>query len=228
MQGWPLQYLLGYTWFYGRKFDIEHGVLIPRPETEILIETALKLIPKKARWNIFDIGCGSGAVGITLACERAGCEVHCSDISPKAVRLTDKNAKHHTCAHKIVLARGKNIKPWDDELNEKRRGVIVANLPYLSQSIYNAAPTEVKNYEPKKALLGGGEDGTRSYKKLFKEIAEARSPHLSALIIEIEPEQKKILTRTFKKYFPEWKVTFKKDLHGDYRVALFTKRHATA
>lgn len=207
-KGLPMQYILGYAWFYGRKFKVTEDVLIPRPETETLIEAALSIIPKNSPANIFDIGCGSGCIGITLAAQRPKAKIFCSDISPKALGLAKKNL-HKKRRKKIIIKKGYLLRPWEKILNLEKNNFIVANLPYLSLKTYK------KTSEPKIALYGG-KDGLQLYRELFKQIKKIKT-NIRAVIIEIDPSQSKKAS----KLLPLFETSVYKDLTRHKRVVAF-------
>lgn len=150
--GEPLQHILGEADFYGRTFSCSDAALIPRPETEILVETALALIPKIGEVHtVLDVGTGSGVIAITLALERPGLRVIATDVSEAALQLAKKNAEKFsvtqnvTFLHTDLLTGCHQFAPLD---------MIVANLPYLPAALMDKLPAEVTR-DPQNALHGG-------------------------------------------------------------------------
>jgi len=153
--GEPTAYILGYKEFYGRKFYVNGDVLIPRPETEMLIE----LIKGEDNAKILDLCAGSGCIGLTLALECKNAKVTLSDISPKAVEIIKKNAENLGVEVNIV----------ESDLFSGIEGkfdIIVSNPPYIRSKTIETLETAVKDYEPRLAL-DGGEDGLKFYKKII-------------------------------------------------------------
>lgn len=143
----PIQYILGHEGFYGRMFDVNEAVLIPRPETELLVEECLKIIKEKSYKTILDIGTGSGAIGITIAKEVESTKVLACDISEKALETAKRNGEK---------LEAKNIKFVKSDVFEnikyKEFDMIVSNPPYIPQHEYEELQEEVIRYEPKSAL----------------------------------------------------------------------------
>ncbi|NWG75917.1 MAG: peptide chain release factor N(5)-glutamine methyltransferase, partial [Rubrivivax sp.] len=240
MRGEPLAYILGEKEFYGLRFKVNKNVLIPRPETELIVEQALRKIqetPKsltatgQVRNNnqtIIDLGTGSGNIIIAIAKkmgffenENYGLRFLATDISTSALRVAKQNAKLNKVDKKIKFIKGNLLEPIlkSQISNLKSQIIIIANLPYLSKKIYNSTMPDVKNYEPKSALLSGT-DGLNHYRKLFSQIKKLLTANGSQLTVflEISSEQKIPLQKIISKEFPESKTTFYKDLARKWRV----------
>jgi release factor glutamine methyltransferase len=226
MRGEPLAYILGHKEFYGLDFRINQHTLIPRPETELLVELALKEIRDtkyKIPDTIIDIGTGSGNIIIGLAKNlKARNKFIATDISPKALTVAKYNARKHKVDKKIKFLRGNLLEPIIKNtkyqiLNTKY--IIIANLPYLSKKIYNATAKDVKNYEPKSALLSS-KKGLAHYEKLLKQIKKLVMSYELRVTsyLEISPEQKPALQNLVKSILPDAKMEFRKDLAGKWRV----------
>ena len=217
----PLAYILGQKEFYGLNFKVDKNTLIPRPETELLVEKVLAI--KSKNKTIIDIGTGSGNIIVALAKNiKEKNNFYGIDISAKALEVAKQNAKLNKVDKKIKFIKGDLLRPILDKKLEISNSefVILANLPYLSEKIYNSTMPDVKNYEPKSALLSG-KDGLDHYKELFKQIKDLQNRcsmfHVTCYV-EISPEQKKIITLLVKASFPKAKITFSKDLAGRWRV----------
>lgn len=154
----PLPYILGYKEFYGRNFLVNKNVLIPRPETENLVEKVLKFSQGK-RLSVADIGTGSGCIAVTLKLENPNLEITAIDLSEKALSVAKKNAALHDT--KIRFLKSDLL----DVINQSF-DVIVANLPYIPTNNWKNLPEEIKNYEPRLALDSGNNSKT-FYEKLF-------------------------------------------------------------
>ncbi|MEK3883698.1 peptide chain release factor N(5)-glutamine methyltransferase [Paenibacillus sp. PL2-23] len=191
--GEPLQYVLGEEWFYGRPFTVTPAVLIPRPETELLVEAVLdaagRLWPPAATAHgaaaptVVDVGTGSGAIAVTLAAQRHDWRVIASDLSPDALEVARANAARHTAAGRIAFAQGDLLAP----LIASGRGgtavdgagarvdVLVSNPPYIPSADMPGLQREVRDYEPHLALEGGA-DGLDPYRRMLEQL-----PLLSAM-----------------------------------------------
>lgn len=171
-QGRPMAYITGKKEFFSQNFLVDQRVLIPRPETETLTEEALRIIsafPKKT-WRIVDVGTGSGAVGITLARE-TGNTVTCLDISYDALQVARANASRLGAVDLVDLVCSDLFSGVG---NRARFDLIVANLPYVSADEWPVLMPDVRLFEPKLALWGGG-DGLDIYSRLISDLTQ----HLS-------------------------------------------------
>ncbi len=221
-RGEPLAHILGHKEFFSLDFKVTKNTLIPRPETEIIVEEVLKLNPKNK--VVIDVGTGSGNIIISLAKKIQEKNIFFGiDISEKALRIAKQNAKRNDLDEKIKFFNGDLLLPLikNRKLEIKNsKFIILANLPYLSKKIYGAAPKDVKNYEPKSALYSPRE-GLAHYEKLLKQIGLLQTiinQESKIIILEISPEQKSKLRPIIKNYLPKAKIEFQKDLAGKWRV----------
>ncbi len=230
LAGWPIAYLVGRQEFYGLAFQVNPAVLIPRPETELLVETILDALVeriKKSREKtalndtvVLDLGTGSGAIIIALAkeCKRRFPARFkkilwlASDVSGAALKVARTNA-WRLGINKIKFYRGDLLAPIKKFLAGKDL-LIAANLPYLTPKQIQASPTIKK--EPRLALKAGP-DGLKYYRRLLQQLARIKYSSL-ALLIEIEPGQKKKIMAWAQKYLPQAKIDFKRDLAGKTRM----------
>lgn len=146
----PLQYILGDQEFFGRRFRVTPHVLIPRPETELLISTALSVLPSSGG-RVLDIGTGSGCIAITLALEAPQCQVTATDTALEALRVAHGNAQWHDVAARIRFLDADLFPPVVDGGYD----LIVSNPPYCAESEWSTLQVEVRDFEPKSALLAG-------------------------------------------------------------------------
>ncbi len=168
-KGYPLAYITGRQNFYGREFIVTPTVLIPRPESECLIDIALNLRAKMTDPSAWlDIGTGSGCLAITLAKELKNNDYFGgSDISSAALRVAQKNANLHDA--KVIWQHGSLLKPWlQTNFGPTKQIFLLANLPYLEPENYRERYAELR-HEPKLALLGG-HDGLALFKRLAQEL----------------------------------------------------------
>ncbi len=161
-QKMPWQYIVGQVQFLGCVIEVNRDVLIPRPETEILADMIVKELPS-APVTIWDICCGSGCLGIAIKKKRPDCTVVLSDISSKALEAAAKNAQRNEV--EIIIRQGDLCRPFENE----KADIVVCNPPYISEAGYAALEAEVRDFEPKGALVGGKE-GTEMYERLAKEL----------------------------------------------------------
>lgn len=158
----PLQYIVGQVDFYGLKIMVNENVLIPRPETELLVEKIIGEVKNKSELKILDIGSGSGNISLTLAKNISDSFVQGIDISPEAVNIANENAKINLISN--VNFSQKDI--FEDEIiSFGKFDIIVSNPPYVSISDYQNLEPELKNYEPKIALTDD-DDGLRFYRRI--------------------------------------------------------------
>jgi release factor glutamine methyltransferase len=183
----PVQYILGEQEFMGLTFTITPAVLIPRPETELLIEAALNEIQSRNNHhlNILDVGTGSGAIAISLAHFCGKCSVTANDISSPALELARKNAENlGTDNVKFILAEAMKL----PGLLHDKFHIIVSNPPYVSENHYLELHPQIRNYEPRDALWGG-KDGLDFYRSFIPAVPELLVKD-GTLFLEIGYDQK--------------------------------------
>jgi release factor glutamine methyltransferase len=160
--GEPIQYILGEAEFYGLPFSVNRDVLIPRPETEHLVEKTLQLAAQFTSPQIVDTGTGSGAIAIALAAHLPTASITATDISPTALALARRNAERNHLAGRIRFVAGDLLVPLADE----RFQIIVSNPPYVPEEDRASLAVEVRDYEPQGALFAGS-DGLAIYRCLI-------------------------------------------------------------
>jgi release factor glutamine methyltransferase len=157
--GRPVAYLLNRREFYGRDFALDSAVLIPRPETETLVEAALaRMAPRD---SCVDLGTGSGAIAVTIACQRPEARVVATDASDAALRVARGNAERHHCAERIEFLAGS----WYEPLAGRRFDVIVSNPPYIAAGDPHLGKGDLR-FEPAGALTDGSMDGLDSIRAI--------------------------------------------------------------
>ncbi len=183
----PIQYLTGKAWFYSLPLTVNSSVLIPRPETELLVEKAtdyLRLCDKAA--YVLDLCTGSGCVPIAIAKNTVNTEFVGVDISEDAVKVADINVKAHNLSDRIKLLKGDLFEPINEDLDQGCKfDLITANPPYVTSGEYEGLDANVKNYEPAEALMAG-DDGLDVYSKIASDIVDFLKPD-SAVILETSP-----------------------------------------
>lgn len=165
----PLQYILGQLEFMSLTFEIEEGVFIPRPETELLVEAVLDRISTSMRGVLVDVGVGCGVIAICIALKRPQLRVMATDVSTKALQLAGQNAARHGVSHRVELFLGDLLKPLK-HLGSESVDVIVSNPPYISSKDLPFLQPELR-YEPREALEAGSE-GLDVYKSMIPEASE--------------------------------------------------------
>ena len=173
----PLQHILGTAEFHGRTFACDKRALIPRPETEQLVEIALEIVKGKTAPRILDIGTGSGVIAITLAIELPAAEIHAIDFSADALALAVANAERHELVERVCFHQADLLPP-----DESKFDLIVANLPYIPTAEIAALSPEVR-HDPL-AALDGGPDGLDLIRRLIDAAPDRLPPH-GALLLEL-------------------------------------------
>ncbi len=189
----PVQYIIGSTEFYGLQFEVNPSVLIPRPETEILVETVINNYKYSDKIKILDIGCGSGNIAVALAKNLPDAEITTIDVSEEALKIAQANAIRNEAGNiKFQLADINS----DQLFQNNKFNVLVSNPPYVSGQEFNSLQKEITMYEPRNAVTDD-EDGLRFYKRisefanqylvdggsLFYEIGAGQSDDVKSLMI---------------------------------------------
>lgn len=218
----PIAYILGKQPFYGLEFFVNKHTLIPRPETEQLVDMALEIIREKNIQTVIDIGTGSGAIAISIAKNAPQVNVVATDISKSAIKIAKKNAHTNNVSIEFLLGNLLDLVMKSNNRQPKTNGLIVANLPYLPTKIYEATEKQVKK-EPKLALEAG-EDGLNLYRELIDQIKQANIN--CDLIFECDPENANELAILIEQNFTQGKTQVKKDFQGLDRSVVYKKEEA--
>ncbi len=213
----PVPYLLGYAEFYGRKFFVNKNVLIPRPETENLVEEAIKWISMKkysmpaAEISVADVGTGSGVIAITIALRHPDIKIFASDVSPKALSVARRNSRAHAVSRRMRFYQGDLLRPIRPKLD-----LIIANLPYIAQTELLRLSPEINRFEPIEAL-DGGPKGVSAISAL---LSEARNylKEGGCLLLEIGAGQSKRVAALAKRSFSNSSISMVRDYGGIERV----------
>ncbi len=224
LKGEPIAYILGYKDFMGLRFKVNRYTLIPRPETEWVVERVVQAIGLlngqgnalhyKGTMRVLDVGTGSGCIAVSIAKQlhksqiiNNKFQITASDISSQALKVAKQNAKAHKVFVQFVLS----------DLLDNVKGnfdIIIANLPYVPQTDYRLLIKDLK-YEPKNAIFAK-ENGIVIIRKLLEQIADLKyQPVL--VYLEFDPRQKALLSKLIKKTLPSYKVEFFKDLSNFWR-----------
>ena len=221
----PIPYLTGRAPFYGRQFMVSPAVLIPRPETELLVEQALRWmngwlpgdeVSRPAGPYVVDVGTGSGCIAITLALETATSRIEAVDVSPMALAIARRNATLLRATKRLVFRQGSLLAPINGQPD-----LIVANLPYIADPEWTVLADGIKWYEPDVALRGGP-DGLEVIRQLLKDAVRQLAPG-GAILLEIGWQQGKAVRDLARVYFARAEVEILVDYGGrDRLVAIHT------
>ncbi len=217
---YPLQYLLGNQEFYGRVFAVGPGVLIPRPETELLLDVCLEWLDGRAQPNprVLDLGTGSGAIAVTLAAERPGVRVTATDVSRRALAVARKNASRHGCESRVEFLEGRDLAPVIGRTD--RWDLMVSNPPYVATADRGRVDRSVAAYEPCEAVFAG-RDGMEMYEVLLEGCPSVLEPS-APLVLEIGAGAKERVCRLARRW--NWReVEVRKDLAGIERCLVLVR-----
>ena len=222
-KGEPAAYLTGHKEFYGLRFLVDPKVLIPRPESELLVELALEYVGNQGPGpcTIADIGTGSGALAIALAVNLPQARVYATDVSADALEVASANCRRHGVEDRVTLLRGDLLEPLPCAVD-----VLVSNPPYVKASDWQALPTHIRDYEPAVALKSGP-DGLAVIRRLLLQAKGALRPG-GALMMEIGYGQGAEVMHLARVLFPDAEVGLMPDLAGIDRVlAVYTPVEST-
>lgn len=217
-KGYPLQYILKSQEFMGLDFHVEEGVLVPRPDTEILVEKIIEMAKEvygDKGCRILELGTGSGAIAVSLAHYIESAKVYSVDIDETPVRVAAENAEKHGVGDRTYFLHGDLFKPLED-LDEIKFDIIVSNPPYIKSEEIDTLQLEVSTFEPRLAL-DGGEDGLRFYRKIALEGAKHLKPG-GILAFEIGYDQREDVTSLMAENYRNIEVL--KDYGGNDRVVI--------
>ena len=212
-QNEPLAYILGHQEFYGLDFIVDRRVLIPRPETEHVVELALEALKKIAHPEpvIADVGTGSGAIALTLAHKTAHTKIFATDISPDALAVAQLNAARLQLSDRVEFRNTDLLEGITAPLD-----VVTANLPYIPLARWENLPREIRDYEPRTATLSGF-DGLSIIRRLLQQIP-AHAARACFVFLEISEEQGDAARDLVNAVLPFAQVKVHRDLEGLDRV----------
>lgn len=215
----PTAYIIKHKEFYGLDFYVDSRVLIPRPETELAVEEALKFAKDRTGYSsalgmpflIADVGTGCGVIAISLALHLPQSKIFATDISTSALYVARLNCEYHNVTKQITLIQGHLLKPIPEPVD-----LIVANLPYINSSeLVNLSP-EIANFEPRVAL-DGGKGGLGQISQLLGQVEEKIKPK-GCLILEIGQGQEKAIATLINRHLPKVSTEFIPDLNEIKRM----------
>lgn len=222
----PVAYLVGCKEFYGLEFMVDERVLIPRPETELLVDAVMDHIDMRAndlplgkRLRVADIGTGSGAIAIAVAVNSPDVDVYATDVSPDALEIARLNIKSLDKRCQVSLIEGDLLTPLANKIDMPRVNVIVANLPYITLGDYDDLQKDVRDYEPQLALTAGPE-GLDTIHRLLEQAPDCLEPN-GVILLEIGADQGQAVVSLAKELIPQASsIILRQDHNGRDRVVM--------
>ncbi len=215
----PVPYIVGHREFYGLDLVVDRRVLIPRPETELLVQHALESASLQAEEHaliLADVGTGSGCVAVSLAVNLPGASVYATDVSADALEVAALNAARHNVGNRVHVYLGNLLEPLPERVH-----IIVANLPYISTGYLAKLDRDVLDYEPRLALEGGV-DGLRLVRALLEQAGHWLLPH-GVIWLEIGAYQGSQTMELARRWFPEARIELRQDYaHLDRNLGIHT------
>ena len=210
-QNYPPQYLLGYSDFFEHRFLVNEHTLIPRPETEELVDRCLKENLNQPL-TVVDVGTGTGAIGISLKLARPDWQVTAIDISEEALKIAEQNATRLGAT--IDFIHGDGLKP----IKATKIDILISNPPYISNAEWDLMDKSVRTFEPKTALFAEN-DGLAIYQQLAEEAKERLNPN-GKIYLEIGFQQGQAVKQLFQQAFAHKQVEIAQDLSGNDRMII--------
>lgn len=209
----PIAYIVGYKEFYGLDLFVDNRVLIPRPETELLVERAIEIAQARSLRLIADVGTGCGAIAISLAVYLPQALVYATDASLRALEVAACNCRRHGVEDRVHLLLGHLLDPLPEPVD-----LIAANLPYVSEAELAQLPPGISHYEPREAL-NGGPDGLDYIRQLLAQAGGYLRPG-GVILLEIGAAQGPAVVALAKRHFPGARVELVKDYAGLDRLVI--------
>jgi release factor glutamine methyltransferase len=219
----PVAYLIGRTEFYSLGIIVNRNCLIPRPETELLTERAIEFLRlRKGRQLVLDLCTGSGCIAVAIAKNFPEADLIATDISDEALKAAAENVENHNLSDRVKLLCGDLFDPIVQHLDKGKFDLIVCNPPYVSNAEFNSLEKNVRDYEPKGALLAG-DDGLVIYKRLCQSVDEFLKPD-GALMLEIGYSQGNQVRELLEQTGVFAEITIEKDFADNDRVVTARKQ----
>lgn len=216
--GVPVQHLTGYEYFYGRKFKVNENVLVPRFETEELVQQVIKLVEtnyKNEPITIVDIGTGSGVIAISLALELSNASIYATDISSEALEIATINAKTYSAS--VTFLEGDFMQPiLEKGINPQ---IIVSNPPYIKKDDRMNLPDTVKNFDPEIALFAKN-NGLAAYERIITQVKSLPIDTERTICFEIGYDQAEDITTRIISHYPSSDPKTYKDINEKDRIIL--------
>jgi release factor glutamine methyltransferase len=211
----PTAYILGHCEFYGIDFYVDCRTLIPRPETELLVEKAVELSQRTChpgkQITIADIGTGCGAIAVSLTLALPQAKIYATDISAAALQVAEINCQRHAVSSHMKLLQGNLLEPLPQPVD-----MVIANLPYIKNYEFKDLSPEIRNFEPT-ISLAGGEDGLDRIQQMLEQMP-GKLNYGACFLLEIGRGQGEMVTSLINSYFPQASIELIPDLGGIERV----------
>ncbi len=218
----PIAYLLGKTEFYSLQFKVSPDCMIPRPETELLVDRAVKFLrARNGEQLVCDLCTGCGSIAVAIAKNFANAEIIATDISSAALNIAAKNISAHNLKGRVQLLCGDLFEPVESRPGEHKFDLIVCNPPYVSAAEFERLGRNVKDYEPKLALFAG-DDGLDIYRRIIEKVEAFLKPD-AALMMEIGYTQAVSVRELIQQTGIFAEIEIEKDLHNQDRIAIAKK-----
>jgi release factor glutamine methyltransferase len=213
----PVAYLVGKTEFYSMELNITSACMIPRPETELLVERAIEFLrTRHGTQFVCDLCTGSGCIAVAIGKNFPDARIIATDICDEALAIADENIKKHQLKNKITLLCGDLFDPIISGLDVEKFDLIVCNPPYVSSAEYEKLDKNVKDYEPRKALFAGI-DGLDIYRRIIEKADEFLKPD-AALMMEIGYAQGPAIRELLEQSGAFTEIKIEKDFHNNDRI----------
>ncbi|MEP0842893.1 MAG: peptide chain release factor N(5)-glutamine methyltransferase [Phycisphaerae bacterium] len=195
----PIAYLLGTREFFSLEFKVTPAVLIPRPETEALVERVIGLCRRepKREWRILDVGTGSGCIAVAVARFAPNAQVVATDVSPEALEVAAENAAAHGVAPRVRLVHADLVALPESSRPANGFDCVVSNPPYISEQVFATLPPNVRDHEPRQALVPPGGDGLALFRRLAVE-APGVIAQTGRLLVEVAHDQPSAVKDVFR------------------------------
>ena len=218
----PIAYLVGKTEFYSIEIEVSQDCLIPRPETELLVQRAIEFLRMRdGTQSVCDLCTGSGCIAVAIAKNFPQANIIATDISDQALSIANRNVEKYKLSDRVKLLSGDLFDPVIPQLDTGKFDVVISNPPYVSQPEYEKLEKNVKEYEPQIALLAG-EDGLDIYKRIIEKIDMFLKPQ-AALMLEIGYAQGPAVRELLENMQCFSKITIEKDLQDNDRIVKAVK-----
>jgi len=218
----PIAYLTSKTEFYSLQFDVSPDCMIPRPETELLVERAIEFLRRRtSRQFVCDLCTGCGCIAVAIAKNFPNADIIATDISDAALNIATQNIEKHQLNDRIKLLCGDLYDPLIPQLDINKFDLIVCNPPYTTAAEFESLDISVKDYGPRIALYAG-EDGLDVYRRIIEKVDQFLKPD-AALMLEIGYAQGQAVRELLEQTECFNKITIEKDLHSNDRIVTATR-----
>ena len=218
----PVAYLTGKTEFYSLELNITADCMIPRPETELLVQRAIEFLRTRSGVQyVCDLCTGSGCIAVAIAKNFPDARITATDISAASLEVADRNIEKHRLKEQVRLLCGDLFEPIIKQLDVSHFDLIVCNPPYVSTSEYENLDKNIKDYEPQSALLAG-EDGMDIYRRIIEKVDDFLQPG-AALMLEIGYAQGSAVRELLEQTSTFGKIKIEKDFHDNDRIVIAKK-----